>query len=230
MAHETWIRISKPAEPPDRDRAHPGSATVGGRRPRSAAGLRRRPRRADVGHDADDGRDRDDHDADRDRGLLPELEREELDEPLRRRVEVIGAGREQDLVEDLEERVERDEREDAQTHDHGDQPERALPDGPPGGGPVLPADRREQQHDHRDDGRDRQSRRTRCARRACARARARSGPGHPRPRRRSRAARRPGPRGSRPWRSAGRPRCSRSTPAPGRDPARSRPRPASGTG
>ena len=29
MAHETWIRISTPAEPADRDRAHPGSATVG---------------------------------------------------------------------------------------------------------------------------------------------------------------------------------------------------------
>ena len=46
--------------------------------------------------------------------LLPELEREELDETVRPRVEQERAGREEDLVEGLEELVEGDEPDDTE--------------------------------------------------------------------------------------------------------------------
>jgi len=66
-----------------------------------------------MGDDGDGGGQDDAHGPDDDRGLLPELEREELDEAFGGWVERVGAAREEDLVEDLEQRVERDERNDA---------------------------------------------------------------------------------------------------------------------
>ena len=126
------------------------------------------------------------------RRLGPEREREELDEPVRRRVEQVGAGREEQLVEDLERRV---EREDATipptttpttrpTRRHGP-PTTTAPDGRAGGrrrtGPrARPRPRR----------RARERRRTRRGRRACGDALALGrGRARRRPRRRSRAGR-----------------------------------------
>ena len=55
--------------------------------------------------------------ADDDRGLLPEVEREELDELVGPRVEQERPGREEDLVEGLEQLVERDQRDDPERDD-----------------------------------------------------------------------------------------------------------------
>ena len=73
---------------------------------------------------------------DDDRRLLPELEREELDQPLGGRIERVRATGEEDLMEGLEQRVERDERHDPAQDQHGDQAQRPAEHGHPALGPL----------------------------------------------------------------------------------------------
>ena len=137
MAHDTWTRISNP-----NSRAI-GTAFIAMLRLRAATWSR--PWTAEASDRCvavptrralASPRWRDDHgattmhtDPDDDRRLLPELEREELDQPLRGRVEGVRATREEELVEDLEQRVEGDERDDATGHERGDQ-DAVAPSGP----------------------------------------------------------------------------------------------------
>ena len=98
-------------QPGDRQGAHSSGRAASGRigggvRVRRGSASRSSPaparRRRRRGHDDGD-------DPERDRRLLPEREREELDEPLGGRIEGVGAAGEEQLVEDLEQLVEGDD-------------------------------------------------------------------------------------------------------------------------
>ena len=107
------------------------SGSRAGRRTRPVA-RRRAPRPAGEA-EQDDPQD--------DRGLRPELVREQLDEPLGARIEQVRAAREEDPVEDLEQGVEGDERDDPEDDDPDRQGDRPGPGGPPepGGAARAPA-------------------------------------------------------------------------------------------
>ena len=113
--HERWSRISNPKSratgtPFTRPPPAPGRAPVrrrgvdrGRERGRASGPTDRRTTASAID-------DRDDHHPEHHRRLRPEREREELDEPVRGRVEEVRAAGEEQPVEDLERGVEREER------------------------------------------------------------------------------------------------------------------------
>ncbi len=106
-------------------------------------------------HEGDDPRDDDAHHPDDDRGLLPELEREELDQPFGGRIEGVRPTGEEDRVERREQRVEGDERDDATDHERSDQDQRSATDRSPRASPVpAAAARRDREGRHGRHGRD----------------------------------------------------------------------------
>ena len=138
-------------QPRGRRRAHePGSGTAARSGPERDRLVRRRATSRHDRHDRahDEDRDTDDH-----RGLVPEREREELDEPVRGRVEQVRARREEDLVEELEELVEGEEPDDAGDHHADRQTDRTAADRPPRR-PAIRAPAGSDQDDDRDHGED----------------------------------------------------------------------------
>ena len=112
---------------------------------------------APLGHERHDPGDGDRHHPEGDRGLHPERLREELDESRRRGIERVGAGREEEPVEDLERGIEEEHREDPRGHEADRETHGAAAHAAPERR-AAPAERPRDDHGHgRDDHDDREA-------------------------------------------------------------------------